>query len=446
LKPKISVVGLGYVGLCTAVCFALKGFHVIGVDIEREKIQSLREGRCPIYEPHLQSYLTKTLKTRMFLPTDDLAYAVENSKITFVSVGTPSLEDGSIDLSYVRRASAAIGSALSKKRTWHLIVIRSTVTPITCDTIVRSEVEKTSGMPCGPAWGLCMNPEFLKEGSAVHDTLYPDKVIIGESDAKSGATLARLYRSFFGRNVTITRMSMVNAELVKYANNAFLAMKVSFANMIANLCEPLPSADVRIITQAIGLDKRIGPAFLNAGLGYGGSCFPKDLRALVVFGNKLNVNLALVQATAQINEEQPLQAVRLGERLIGSISGKRIAVLGLAFKPDTDDMREAVSIRLIRELLQRHAQVVVYDPKAIPQAQSIFEGSVAYAPSAIDCVRGSDLCIFVTEWESFKELKPRDFVRLMEKPAVVDGRRLLDPAQYANLRFAAVGLGRRSKN
>jgi UDPglucose 6-dehydrogenase len=380
----------------------------------------------------------------MFTPSDDLGYAVENSKITFISVGTPSLEDGSIDLSYVRQASAAIGSALSKK--WHLIVIRSTVTPTTCDTIVRPEVEKTSGLQCGPEWGLCMNPEFLREGSAVHDSLYPDRVIIGESDARAGATLARLYRSFLGRKVTIKRMSMVNAELVKYANNAFLAMKISFANMMANLCEPLPSADIRIVTQAIGLDKRIGSAFLNAGLGYGGSCFPKDLKALIAFGNKLNVNLALLQATAQINEAQPLQAVRLGQRLIGPLSGKRIAILGLAFKPNTDDIREATSIRLIRALLQRHAEVVVYDPKAIPHAQSIFEDSIAYAPSAMECVRGSDLCILATEWESFKELRPGDFVRLMEKPAVVDGRRILNPARYANLRFAAVGLGSRSEN
>jgi UDPglucose 6-dehydrogenase len=236
-------------------------------------------------------------------------------------------------------------------------------------------------------------------------------------------------------------MSMTNAELVKYASNAFLAMKVSFVNMIANLCETVPLADVTVVTHAIGLDRRIGPSFLHAGLGYGGSCFPKDLKALVAFGKKQNVDLPLALATAEINEKQPLRAVDLGEKLIGDLSGKRVAVLGLAFKPDTDDMREAVSIPVIRELLKRQAHVVAYDPKAIQQAVKIFGTSISYAESAANCIRGSELSILVTEWKKLGELKPQDFKRLMKQPALVDGRRLFDPSQLAGLKFAAVGLG-----
>jgi UDPglucose 6-dehydrogenase len=442
LKSSISVIGLGYVGLCTAVCFASKGFKVYGADIDEERVEHLSNGQSPIYEPRLEEFIKKTLRTRMFTPTTDIDLALAQSGVTFVSVGTPSLGDGSIDLSSVKRTSAAIGNSLSKKQDWHLVVIRSTVVPTTCDRVVKPEIEATSDKQCGQGWGLCVNPEFLKEGSAIHDTIYPDRVIIGESDERSGSTLSNLYRMFFRRNVIIERMSMANAELVKYANNAFLAMKVSFANMIANLCETVPSADVAVVTHAIGLDGRIGPAFLHAGVGYGGSCFPKDLKALVAFGKKHNVDLPLARATAEINERQPLRAVSLGEKLIGDLSGKRVAVLGLAFKPETDDMREAVSIQIIRDLLKRQAHIVAYDPKAIQQAVKIFGTSISYAESAADCIRGSELSILVTEWGNFRELKPQDFKRLMKQPAIVDGRRLFDPFQFASLKFAAVGLGK----
>jgi len=441
LKPTISVIGLGYVGLCTAVCFASRNFKVYGVDVDKERVHNLRDGHSPIYEPYLENYLNKTLRTRMFLPTEDQNSAIDKSDVTFVSVGTPSLDDGSIDLTSIKQASSAIGVSLRNKSSQHLVVLRSTVVPTTCDKVVKPEIEATSGKKCGQGWGLCMNPEFLKEGSAIHDTLYPDRVIIGESDEKSGVALASIYGRFFRRRVIIKRMSVVNAELVKYANNAFLAMKVSFANMVASLCETLPLADVKVVMEAIGLDDRIGPAFLQAGLGYGGSCFPKDLKALVAFGKKQNVELPLVRATAEINEKQPLLAIRLGEKLIGSLSGKRVAVLGLAFKPETDDMREAASIHIIRELLQRNADVIAYDPKALHRARGIFGKSITYAESQADCIRQSDVCILVTEWQAFRKLKPKDFMKLMKQPSLVDGRRLYNHHKFAGVGFAAVGLG-----
>jgi nucleotide sugar dehydrogenase len=325
-----------------------------------------------------------------------------------------------------------------------LVVVRSTVIPNTCDFIVKPEIETASGKRCGQDWGLCMNPEFLKEGSAIHDTLHPDRIVIGEFDRKSGAELANLYRRFIRRKVATERMSLVNAELVKYSSNAFLAMKISFANMIANLCETLPTADVQVVTHGMGLDKRVGRGFLNAGLGFGGSCFPKDLKALSAFGHERNVDMPLIRATMEINDKQPPRAVNLGEKLIGGLSGKRVAILGLAFKPETDDMREAVSIHVIRELLSRHANVVVYDPQAIHVARRIFGDTVTYAGSPSECLRGSSLCILATEWPTFSELKAKDFEKLMETPAIVDGRRLLDPSKFAEIRFAAIGLGPRN--
>jgi UDPglucose 6-dehydrogenase len=286
-----------------------------------------------------------------------------------------------------------------------------------------------------------MNPEFLKEGSAIYDTLHPDRIIIGEFDKRSGSALNNLYRNFFRRNIPTRRMSIVEAELVKYANNSFLAMKVSFANMIANLCQKLPSCDVQVITEAVGLDKRIGKSFLRAGLGYGGSCFPKDLAALLSFGDACDVNLPLIRATVAINKNQPLQAIKLGERLVGKLSGKRIALLGLAFKPNTDDIREAASIRIVQELLKRHAKVIVYDPKAVPQTRRVLGDAVTYAESAIQCLRGSDLSILVTEWKSFGQLRPKDFTRLMKQPSIVDGRRIFDASEFVDSQFRAIGLG-----
>ena len=441
MKPRISVIGLGYVGLCTALCLASKGFHVVGVDVDTEKINSLRQGRSQTYEPQLQRHLNKALKTQLFQPTTDSKLAVQNTDVTFVSVGTPSLEDGSIDLTYVKQSSATIAASLKNKAKWHLVVIRSTVVPTTCDTVVKPMIEEKSGRPCGKEWGLCMNPEFLREGSAIHDTLYPDRIIIGEYNERSGSALDKLYRNFLGRNIPTERMCLVNAELVKYANNAFLATKISFANMIANLCGTLPTADIQVVTRGIGLDRRIGSRFLNAGLGYGGSCFPKDIKALAALGRKQNIDLPLIHATTEINEKQPLRSVDLAEKLVGSLSGKRIAVLGLAFKPETDDMREAVSIPIIKELLQRRAKVVAYDPKAMPQARKIFEKSITYAESAVECIRGSDVCILVTEWKQFKTLRQKQFAALMDHPAIVDGRRLLKSSQFPRVKYAAVGLG-----
>jgi UDPglucose 6-dehydrogenase len=439
----LSFFGLGYVGLTSAVCFASRGFKVIGFDADPQKIELIGSGRPPFYEPQVEELLREALGSGLLSLTHNPAEAVEGSNVTFMTVGTPSNPDGSISLEQVKSASAQIGRALSGKSCYHLVVVRSTVIPGTTENVVKPIIEGYSGKKCGEGWGLCFNPEFLKEGSAVKDTFNPDRIIIGEFDEASGGMLENLYRCFYGGGMPKTmRTSLVNAELVKYANNAFLAMKVSFINMIANLCQKIPGADVEVIAEGIGLDRRIGPLFLKAGAGWGGSCFRKDIEALLDFALKNNVELPLLEATLKINNAQPYRLVEMAKSLVGELRGKRISVLGLAFKPETDDMRDAVSVKIVRRLLEEGAKVVVYDPKAMGNARRIFGESVEYAGSVEDCLKGSECALIVTEWEEFRKLTPQNFTDLMKIPAVVDGRRIYNAESFSSkMRFAAVGLG-----
>jgi len=322
-------------------------------------------------------------------------------------------------------------------------VVKSTVIPGTTENIVKPILEESSGKRCGTDFGLCMNPEFLREGSALHDTFNPDRIVIGEYDKKSGDILEALYREFYAEKMPpIIRTTPVNAELIKYANNAFLATKISFINTIANICDRIPGADVTVVAKGIGLDKRIGPLFLNAGLGYGGSCLPKDLRALIQYSKNLGYEPKLLEAVESVNNSQPQRAIELCKKLLGELRGKRVAILGLAFKPNTDDIREAPSITIIRQLLKEGARVVAYDPVAIPNAKAIFKDDIEYASSAIECLKNADCCILVTEWEEFKKLKPEDFIQNMRTPILLDGRRLFDPEEFSRkIRFMAIGLG-----
>ena len=370
--------------------------------------------------------------------------AILNSEVTFITVGTPSKEDGSIDLTYIKNASRMIGEALRLKNGWHLVVVKSTVLPTTTENFVKRIIEEASGKMCGEGSGLCVNPEFLREGNAVEDTFKPDRIIIGEVDRRSGDLLEEIYREFYGSELPpIIRTTPVNAELIKYANNAFLAMKISFINMIANLCQKIAGADVEVVARGIGLDKRIGPLFLKAGAGWGGSCFRKDLEALLDYAIKNGVDLPLIEATLKVNRAQPYKVVELARELIGGLSGRRISVLGLAFKPGTDDMRDAVSIKIVRMLVEEGAKVVVYDPKAMENAKRIFGENVEYAGSIEECLKDSECVLIVTEWDEFRRLKPEDFIKLMKIPAVVDGRRIYDPEVYSRkLKFKAIGLDR----
>jgi UDPglucose 6-dehydrogenase len=365
-----------------------------------------------------------------------------HTDITFIAVGTPNQMDGTIDLQFIESSAREIGEALKKKKSYHLVVVKSTVVPGTTEKTVKPLIEEHSSKRCGIGFGLCMNPEFLREGTALRDTIEPDRIVIGEYDIKSGEILEELYRDFYGKDSPpIMRTNLSTAELIKYSNNAFLAMKISFINSIANICQKISGADITNVAKAIGVDKRIGPLFLNAGLGYGGSCFPKDVKVLIAFSKKLGVEAALFNCVENVNKVQPYKVAELAHELLGDLHGKQIAILGLAFKPDTDDMREAASIKVIDQFLREGAYIVAYDPAAIPSAQKVFKKHIRYAASALECIKDADCCAVVTEWDEFRKLTPEDFVNNMRQPYLIDGRRIYNPREFSQkLKFAGIGL------
>ena len=437
----ISVIGMGYVGLCTAATFASKGFRTIGIDIDEKRIEKIQQGRAPIYEPQLEGMLKKALRKKLLEATTDMS-EVFGSSSTFLTVGTPSKEDGSIDLTYVERATEELGKALREENSYHLVIVKSTVIPGTTNKTVKPILTKFSSKTIGAGLGLCCNPEFLKEGTAINDALRPDKIIIGADDKKSANTLRQLYVRFYGKNLpTVILTSPETAELVKYASNAFLATKVSFIDTIANIAQQIPGVDVNQIASAIGHDPRIGPLFLKAGPGYGGSCFHKDLQALINFTESLGYSPILLRATEETNEKQAERVVELAEKLTGPLEQKRIAVLGLAFKKDTDDIREAASLRVISLLLKRRARIVAYDPLAIPNARKLLGETVEFAEDERSAVKGADCSIIMTEWNQFRKLRAEDYLALMRTPNLIDARRLYNPEEYGALNFVAVGLG-----
>jgi UDPglucose 6-dehydrogenase len=438
----ISIIGVGYVGLCTAIGFAHKGKTVFAVDKDPEKVASINNGTPPFYEPHLEKILKKAIKNGYLSALIDTEQAIKETNITFVTVGTPSSPDGSINLKQIKDSATEIGKALTKKDDYHLIVVKSTVVPGTTENIFKPLLEKHSNKTCSSGFGLCMNPEFLREGSAVYDAQNPDRIVIGEYNKKSGDTLQTLYQELFEEKTPIIRTNLPTAELIKYANNAFLATKISYINTIANICEKIIGADVTTIAKAIGLDQRINPRFLKAGLGYGGSCFPKDVKAIIAFSTKLGYPPTLLEATHELNEKQTNHAVEKAKRNLKELKGKTVAILGLAFKPDTDDMREAKSVAIIHQLLREGATVTAYDPVASSTAKSIFGNKINYASSAINCLKDADCCIIVTEWNEFRQLKPEDFKQHMRQPLIIDGRRIYNPTEYSKkLEFEAIGLG-----
>ncbi|MGD0644146.1 MAG: UDP-glucose/GDP-mannose dehydrogenase family protein [Candidatus Bathyarchaeia archaeon] len=444
-KPDISVLGIGYVGLCTAVGFASKGYNVIASTHDAEKAAKINKGIPPFHEPNLQNLLEKIVQNGYLkCLIDQTEKAILETDLTFNAVGTPSRPDGSIDLQFIETSSRDMGKALHNKSTYHVVVIKSTVVPGTTQDLVKPILEKESRKKCGQDFGLCMSPEFLRQGSAFEDTIHTDRIVIGEYDQKSGDTLEDLYKDFYAKNTPPTiRTTLSTAELIKYASNSLLATKISFINTIANICEKIPGADVKTVATAMGLDKRIGPLFLNAGLGYGGSCFPKDVKALMAYSKNLGYPLKLLDAVEGVNKTQPLKAIQFCKEQLGNLSGKRIAILGLAFKADTDDMREARAIPIINQLTKEGALVSAYDPVAIPIAKTIFKNKIQYASSAISCLKNADCCIIVTEWNEFKKLAPDDFIKNMKQPILIDGRRIYNPETFkTKMQFTALGLGK----
>ena len=441
---KISVIGVGFVGLTMSVCFASRGFSVYAVEQDTRKVEAINRGLPPFYEPMLEELLNRAIKNGTFACTTNYKDSIINSDITFITVGTPPRENGDIDLSFLINAAEEIGNILKYKKEYHLIVVRSTVIPGTTEGVIKPIIEEKSNLKVGLDVGLCMNPEFLSEGSAILNILNPSRIVIGEYDKRSGDMLENFYRSFYGEECPpILRVNIPTAEMIKYASNIFLAARVSLINEIANICEKVKGVDVVKVAEGVGLDPRIGSLYLKAGLGFGGSCLPKDLKALINFSRSLGYEPEMLKATLNVNERQPFRILDVAKEAVGDLKGKRVAVLGLAFKPETSDVREAPSIKIIKHLLDEGADVVVYDPKAIEEVKHIFNNKIVYAKSALECIRGADCCLIVTEWEEFKSLKPEDFLREMKKPVVIDGRRIFNPKIFAEkLSFKAIGLGR----
>ncbi|MCZ7401463.1 MAG: UDP-glucose/GDP-mannose dehydrogenase family protein [Candidatus Methanoperedens sp.] len=415
---KISVIGTGYVGTVSAACFAELGHEVICVDIEPLKIDMLNRGVPPIYEDGLSELLEKHVGKNLSA-TSDYDFAINNSEVSFICVGTPSNQDGKIDLAIVKAASASIGKSLRKKKGYHVIVVKSTVVPETTEKGVLPIIENQSGKKLGE-FGIAMNPEFLREGKAVHDFMHPDKIVVGSLDKRSGDIVASLYS---GINCEVTRTNPRTAEMIKYVNNAFLATKISFSNEVGNICKEL-GIDTYEVMKAVGKDFRIGPHFLNSGAGFGGSCFPKDVKALIGKAHDVGYEPTLLRSVMAVNEIQPLRMITLLKNKLPDLKGKKIAVLGLAFKNDTDDIRESRSIPVIKELIEEGAQVCAYDKMAIESMKRIFP-DIEYCNSAIDVLRGSDACLIMTEWGEFKSLD-KEF-NVMKNRLVIDGRHMQSP-------------------
>jgi len=417
---RISVIGTGYVGTVSGACFAELGHEVICVDVDIPKVDLINRGEARIYEECLSDLLKKYAGKRI-RATSDYDMAVTSTDVSFICVGTPSDAMGNIDLGIVKAASASLGGALKKKKGYHVVVVKSTVVPETTEKVVLPIIEKHSGKR---AWdfGIAMNPEFLREGKAVHDFMHPDKIVVGSLDKRAGDIVASLYS---GLECEVTRTNPRTAEMIKYVNNSFLATKISFANEVGNICKEL-GIDTYDVMKAVGKDFRIGPHFLNSGAGFGGSCFPKDVKALIGKAQEIGYEPQLLKSVIEVNEKQPSMMVELLKDRLGDIRGKRITVLGLAFKNDTDDIRESRSIPVIRELLDNGAKVLAYDPMANENMKKLF-GRVEYHISAESALIGADACLIMTEWDEFRSLDKQFGV--MKNRLVIDGRHMLAPGK-----------------
>jgi UDPglucose 6-dehydrogenase len=430
---KIAVIGTGYVGLVVGACLAETGNDVVCVDKDENKVRMLRRARVPIYEPGLNELVKRNAAEGRLTFTTQLGKAVKSCEIIFIAVGTPQGEDGSADLQHVEAVARDIGKAMDGFR---VIVDKSTV-PVGTAERVRAIIARETAHP----FSVVSNPEFLKQGAAVDDFMKPDRVVIGAEDPRGAELMVTLYQPFTRTGAPIMVMDCASAELAKYAANALLATRISFMNEVANVCE-LFGADVDRVRQAVGSDRRIGSSFLFPGVGYGGSCFPKDVKALVRFSADKKYDFKVLKAVEAVNQRQKLVLVKKLERHFKSLKGKRIAVWGLAFKPKTDDMREAPAVPIISGLLEKGARVQVYDPEAMEVARGIFGKKVTYAKKSYDALRDADALAIVTEWHEFREPDFDRMRKLMRTPLIFDGRNIYSPQQMQAHGFTYSSIGR----
>jgi len=428
---KIAMVGTGYVGLTTGACFAKIGHDVICVDNDAEKIEVLNKGGMPIYEPGLQDIVKAEVKSKRLAFTTEIGRATAGSQVAFIAVGTPTRDTGEPDLTYVEDVARDIATSMND---YHLVVEKSTV-PVQTHKWVRTTIERYN--KAGTPFDVASNPEFLREGSAVDDFLRPDRIVVGVESDRARKLMEEVYAPI---DAPLVFTDLASAELIKHASNAFLAMKISFANALAVVCEA-SGADVKQVTQGVGMDKRVGPAFLNAGVGYGGFCFPKDLRAFIRIADELGYDFELLKAVEAINADMKSRFVQKIRSVLWNLRDKNIGVLGLAFKPNTDDMRFAPSIDIIGDLVKRGANVRAYDPQAMDRARRIIPG-IQFCKSSEDVAQDADLLALVTEWPEFRELDLTRIKDLMRVPIICDGRNVFERGDVEKLGFTYLGVGR----
>lgn len=433
---NIAVVGLGFVGLSLSSVLASKGYTVIGIDTDKKKCIEISKGCVPIYEPDLEKTLKIGLKKSLKISND--FSTIKNSDMIFVTVGTPQKINGEIELSMIKKAVKSIGQVIRKTKKNPIIFIKSTVIPGTTKKIILPILEKESGKKAEKDFGVISNPEFLQESNAIRDTKCPHAIILGGNDSK----YMKKAKKFFSKmhpNVSIIITKYQTAEMIKYANNSFLATKISFINQLSNICQNIPDADVDDVASAIGLDPRIGKLFLSAGPGYGGSCLPKDMSALINFGSSVGANTTFLKAVKKTNDEQINNIISLMEKKLGSISNKKITILGTAFKPNTNDIRDSKSIELIKKLLKNKVKISVYDPKALENTKMVFGNKIIYSKSLISALDKSYGVIIMTQWKQFESINNK-LLQCMKNKLIIDSRRMLADKELSG-EYYAIGIG-----
>ena len=435
---KIAVIGLGFVGLTLSSVLASRGITTIGIDSDRKKCSKIAKGIPTFFEPNLEKTLKKALKKKLII-TNKL-YSINNCDFIFITVGTPEKKNGEIDLSFIKAVVSSVGKLISKNKKKPIILIKSTVIPGTMKNVVLPILERNSKKKAGKDFGLISNPEFLQESRAIHDTIKPHVVVLGGYRTKFMKKTEKFF-SRFNPNVPIIITNHQTTEMIKYAHNSFLSTKISFINQIANICQGIPDTNIDDVANTMGLDPRIGNLFLNAGPGYGGSCLPKDIKAIINLSSKLGVNPTLLTAVEKINKQQISHIVTLVKQNIGKINGKKLTILGVAFKPGTDDIRNSVSIDLVKRLLKLGAKITIHDPKALENARKIFHDNTKYVKSVPSALKDCQCAIIMTQWKDYEKINNK-IIKQMAKKFIIDTRRVLYNKNL-DAKYYAIGLGQK---
>ena len=431
---EIAIFGSGYVGLVTGACLANLGHIVICVDVDQKRIENLQKNILPIYEPGLQEVVNKNAKEKRLSFALDAKKAIETAEVIFITVGTPQADNGQADLTYVMNVAASIGKYMSA---YKVVVDKSTVPVGTADR-VKEVIKQSQEHPI--EFDLVSNPEFLREGEAIHDFTNPDRIVIGVESERAKDIMMHLYKGIERTGKPIFVTDIKSSELIKYAANAFLATKISFMNQIAQLCEK-SGGDVKEIAKGIGMDQRIGARFLQAGVGYGGSCFPKDVQALIYTAEEVHTQFPLLRAVHEVNAQQKQSLLPKIQKVVGTLQGKKIGILGLSFKPKTDDIRDAPAQTLIQQLLAAGAQIQAFDPVAMENMKKVFP-TITYCENAYEAAKETECVVIVTEWDEFRYVDLEKIKSVMKKPTIIDGRNIYDPKEVTAKGFAYIGVGR----